>query len=477
MIGTRRFISSSAIQLDSSSINISSLFNFTNLFKRKNDAISTTNTHQAYQNKGLATTATPDAKEATAALTSVTDDSTALSDPSIETNTTSTNTSVSAYRRSTHPTSVPLHKIFKNNFPLSFKESISHYTRRHERLKFQHDLLSLLPFYPEADAKGRIAKVLQTKVDSSGNYINEFVIYPNASIEACEQDPNMNHLIMIHGYGGGLGFFLKNFEQIATEKNWTIHAIDLLGYGCSSRPKFNSKNLDQVEDWFHDSFQAWLRARKLDLKKDKILIMAHSMGAYLMATYGIKRDPYFCQKLLMVSPGAIIKHRKSVYVPTYFAKLWEQNISPFALVRNTGPLGSKITSGWSSRRFAKLTRREGELLHKYAYGIFQAPGSGEYMLNYLLAPGADARHPLIERGVHKLKCKLSWWYGKEDWMDKKGGELCSNIINNINGEVRSDVKEINDSGHHIYLDNIGKFNSMLIEEMREMGKENIGKED
>ena len=91
------------------------------------------------------------------------------------------------------------------------------------------------------------------------------------------------------------------------------------------------------------------------------------------------------------------------------------------------------------------------------------------MLNFLLAPGADARHPLIERGIHKLECDLSWWYGKEDWMDKKGGELCSDIINNTSGVAyKSDVKIIEDSGHHIYLDNIDKFNSMVTEEMKKL---------
>ncbi|EGW30289.1 uncharacterized protein SPAPADRAFT_73056 [Spathaspora passalidarum NRRL Y-27907] len=370
-----------------------------------------------------------------------------------------------AYKRSTHPTSVPLSKLFTNSFPLSVRESLEDYGYRHNPLKFQHDLLSTLPFYPHPDSSGTAAKVLQTPIDEHGNFINEFVISPQGNF----QEPN--HLIMIHGYGGGLGFYLKNFEALAKEKNWCIHAIDLLGYGCSSRPKFVGKNLQEVENWFHDSYSEWLRLRGLDQARDKTLIMAHSMGAYLMGTYGINRDPDFCKKLLMVSPGAIIKHRKQVFVPKYFAKLWEQNISPFSLVRGSGPFGSKLVSMWSSRRFAKLSSNESRLLHKYAYGIFNSPGSGEYMLNFLLAPGADARHPLVERGVHKLKCKLSWWYGKEDWMDPKGGELCSNIINNLRGEVVSDVKLIEDSGHHIYLDNITRFNSMLVNEMRDMEKD------
>lgn len=375
--------------------------------------------------------------------------------------------------RPSHPTSVPLSKLFSSLFPLPLRDLLEDYARRHNPLEFQHDLLATLPFYPGPDASGRQGKVIQTKL-LSGHHINEFAIYPGTfqGLSGDEQEDlyrQCNHLIMIHGYGGGLGFWLKNFDGISSLDNWVIHSIDLLGYGCSSRPPFklDEESIDGVDRWFHDSFREWMQIRGLTKRPQQNLVLAHSMGAYLMGTYGIKVDPSFCRKMLMVSPGAIIKHRKPVFVPAYFARLWEQNISPFTLVRNTGPIGSKLVSMWSFRRFADLPRKEARLLHKYAYGIFQAPGSGEYMLNYLLAPGADARHPLIQRGIHKLRCQLLWWYGEDDWMDSKGGELCSNIINNITGDPeRSTVSQIPNSGHHLYLDNAPYFNQKLLTEMK-----------
>ncbi|KAI5962939.1 uncharacterized protein KGF55_002731 [Candida pseudojiufengensis] len=367
----------------------------------------------------------------------------------------------SLYKRSTHPTSVPLSKIFNNNFPLSISESIEHYKLRNNPLYFQNELLSTLPFFPNIDKLGRTSKILKIPIDNNGNYINEFVIYPPGKSEI--DSPNLKHLLMIHGYGAGLGFFLKNFNKLSTRNDWCIHAIDLFGYGSSSRPHFYPTTLGEVEDWFFNSYDSWFKQR--NIPKSNLLIMAHSMGAYLMALYGIKRDPFFCNKILMVSPGAILKHRKQIPIPGYFKKLWERNISPFSLVRKSGILGSKLVSGWSFRRFAKLSDLEKNLLHKYSYGIFSSNGSGEYMLNFLLAPGANARYPLIESGVHKLNCKISWWYGDGDWMDKKGGELCSNIINNLGKVKKSDVKIIKNSGHHIYLDNINEFNKEVLKEM------------
>lgn len=377
------------------------------------------------------------------------------------------------FNRPTHPTSVPLSKIFSSLFPLSLRELLKDYAHRKNPMKFQHELLSTLPFYPKADSSGRQGRIIKTYL-LSGHFINEFAIYPtsfNGKLPE-EQDELYRtscHLVMVHGYGGGLGFWLKNFDEISVLSNWVIHSIDLLGYGCSSRPPFKLEedNIHGVDKWFHESFREWFEIRGLNERPQQNLVLAHSMGAYLMGTYGIKVDPNFCRKLLMVSPGAIIKHRKQVAVPAYFARLWERNISPFTLVRNTGPIGSKLVSMWSHRRFADLPKEEAALLHKYAYGIFGSPGSGEYMLNYLLAPGADARHPLIERGIHKLGCKLLWWYGADDWMDMQGGVLCSNIINRYTGDPnRSTVESIPNAGHHLYLDNAHIFNKKLLDEMR-----------
>lgn len=378
-------------------------------------------------------------------------------------------TPVTDYRPPTHPTSVPLKRLFGSRFPLSTRELIKDYALRNNPLKFQHDLLSLLPFYPDADpSSGKKAEVVQTHLHS-GDCINEFVIYP----QHLARNPDVrskaylecNHLIMIHGYGAGLGFFLENFHELLEFKNWIVHSIDLLGYGCSSRPKFTAEDLASVESFFHDSFQEWATARNLVHTPEKIMVLAHSMGAYLMATYALKH-PDFCKKLMMVSPGAVMKHRHPVSVPAYFAKLWEKNISPFSLVRKAGPLGSKLVSMWSSRRFANLTPHKAKLLHKYSYGIFQRPGSGEYMLNHLLAPGADARFPLLERGVENLQCELLWCYGSHDWMDKQGGVRATALINQKHRQPRSRVCVIPNSGHHLYLDNPGEFNRLVREEMQ-----------
>ena len=119
-------------------------------------------------------------------------------------------------------------------------------------------------------------------------------------------------------------------------------------------------------------------------------------------------------------------------------------------------------------RFAGLpTTEEYDALSWYAYQIFRLPGSGEYALTYLLAPGAYARRPLMERveGLHKdsvLK-RVVWIYGSHDWMDKDAGKQASE---RLSGRIESDVVVVREAGHNVHLDNPEGFNRVLRKELK-----------
>ncbi|ODV96932.1 hypothetical protein PACTADRAFT_48722 [Pachysolen tannophilus NRRL Y-2460] len=390
------------------------------------------------------------------------------------TTTTKTTATHHSYRRSTAPSGVPLTKILSNSFPLSLKESFKDYLDRKNLEEFQKNLLSSLSFYPQAD-QYRYSKILKIKIDNNGNYLNEFCIYPRGKSE--KDFKNIKHLILIHGYGAGLGFFINNLTEISkygSLNDWCIHAIDLLGYGTSSRPKFphhlQYSELETAESWFTKSLKAWFEKRGLDnLNSNQILVCSHSLGAYISCVTNMEYPQLF-KKLILVSPAGISKPASPPVIPQWFHYLWNKNVSPFALVRYTGALGSLFVSGWTSRRFGKLKNaKQRELLHKYSYGIFNAPGSGEYFLNYVLAPGGVPRKPLIDK-IHKIQCNLTWCYGEDDWMDLVGGKRASDIVNERTN-FKSEYHIIPDSGHHVYLDNIKAFNSLVIEEMKYFEKD------
>jgi cardiolipin-specific phospholipase len=146
--------------------------------------------------------------------------------------------------------------------------------------------------------------------------------------------------------------------------------------------------------------------------------------------------------------------------------LWEANFSPLMLVR-IPIVGPKFASGWTTRRFGKLpTPKEQEILSEYAYQIFRLRGSGEYALAYLLAPGAYARRPLIQR-VKKLQHdtvlkKVTWIYGSYDWMDVDAGREASEGL----GNIETDLIVVDKAGHNVHLDNPVDFNRIISKELR-----------
>ncbi len=206
-------------------------------------------------------------------------------------------------------------------------------------------------------------------------------------------------------------------------------------------------------------------------------------------------------------------------------------ISPFSFVRWSGPLGPRLVSGWTSRRFSALPEEEAQALHDYSYALFRQRGSSEYALAYLLAPGAFARSPLIRRiqGVgrqwiqahdaptvdgdtapkvcHKSRSTkatsvssarqsmtdsrqgerergfpIVFMYGENDWMDVAGGlaseeklkqEQKRILATATPEEAASENGEarviiINKAGHHVYLDGWEQFNRVMLEEMNDV---------
>ncbi|EFE42105.1 hypothetical protein TRV_03146 [Trichophyton verrucosum HKI 0517] len=252
-----------------------------------------------------------------------------------------------------------------------------------------------------------------------------------------------NNLVVLHGYGAGLGFFYKNFESLSRAKGWQLYALDLLGMGRSTRPPFkiHAKERDQAvteaEDWFIDALEEWRVKRKIE----RFTLMGHSLGGYMAVAYALKY-PGRLNKLILASPVGIPKDPRAVDaeltepsestlsaeftesqdattgnasnnnnnnnnnnslaartppllrpLPKWLTYLWDSNVSPFSFVRWSGPLGPRLVSGWTSRRFSHLPQPESKALHDYAYSIFRMRGSGEYALSYILAPGAYARKP------------------------------------------------------------------------------------
>lgn len=108
---------------------------------------------------------------------------------------------------------------------------------------------------------------------SNGNKIWTLKFSPNIS--------NKTPLVLLHGFGGGLGLWALNFGDLCTDR--PVYAFDLLGFGRSSRPRFDS-DAEEVENQFVESIEEWRCALGLD----KVILLGHNLGGFLAAAYSLK---------------------------------------------------------------------------------------------------------------------------------------------------------------------------------------------
>ncbi|CUM67780.1 uncharacterized protein PRCAT00005485001 [Priceomyces carsonii] len=167
--------------------------------------------------------------------------------------------------------------------------------------------------------EGKLYSELKDVEVEPGVFIHEFYLENNLE---CVPESDEIHIVMIHGYMAALGYYIKNVESLLKSRPGVrIHAIDLIGFGNSSRPKFppeflkTTKNkeeeIDQIiaiENWFIDKIENWRKKRNIRTFK----LIGHSMGAYLSCCYLMKYNNQYkkvdesqspiVEEVILVSP-------------------------------------------------------------------------------------------------------------------------------------------------------------------------------
>ncbi|KAH6660428.1 Alpha/Beta hydrolase protein [Truncatella angustata] len=454
-------------------------------------------------------------------------------------------------------------------FPLGYKDAVYQWWTSVTPSAAERNVIAHIPYLKEAVARStapladvpsadhpgatttssdidpygpRVWRSQMVKLSGKNRGLNEF------SVERVGEEVDDN-LVMLHGYGAGLGFYYKNFENLTRNKGWKLYALDMLGMGNSERPPFKIHAKDpegkitEAESWFVDALEEWRKIRKLE----KFTLLGHSLGGYLAVSYALKY-PGRLNKLILASPVGIPEDPYAVNAdmpeppessfqdeftqdqqettmhtdnnklsgaksktekaganqpkkrpyPGWLVWLWDANVSPFSIVRLTGPFGPRFVSGWTTRRFNHLPSEEAKTLHEYAYSLFRQRGSGEYVLPYLLAPGAFARRPVINRiqnvgrqvitpatdsepAVKETGYPIVFMYGENDWMDVAGGLASEEKLKQVKAQALRDATEeekrrengsakvviIQKAGHHLYLDNPDDFNEVMRKELEE----------
>ncbi|CAH9077779.1 unnamed protein product [Cuscuta europaea] len=280
-------------------------------------------------------------------------------------------------------------------------------------------------------------------------------------------------LVMLHGYGGSLAQFSRNFDTLA--QHFTVIAIDQLGFGRSTRPNFTCKTTEESDAWFIDSFEAWRKAKKLT----KFILLGHSLGGYVAAKYAVKYPEYVEHLILVGVVGMTSYHErkhelKSSHKPfrqkcegSVEKYVCEYNITPQKFVRWLGPFGTHAVNwriGSVMRGGVGLTEEEAQnftkLLEDLVYHISAAKASGELCLKYTLSHGgAFALSPLLNR-ITEWKVKTTFIYGHYDTLG-----TCKEAVDarkKMDGSFPCQIIKISEGGHEVYMQNAPAFNSAVV---------------
>ncbi|CDW84782.1 UNKNOWN [Stylonychia lemnae] len=300
-------------------------------------------------------------------------------------------------------------------------------------------------------------------VDDFGNYARTIHIGDRSKIK----------LVMFHGYGASGIIFYKILKPLS--EKFHVILVDILGMGASSRPEFTAKDAVEGDQFFVDFIENW-RIAMGDLKD--FYLAGHSFGGYICGHYA-SRYPQNIRKLLMLSAVGVPEKpndfditkkqfKKGQGPPKWVRGLagtvWRQKWSPFGVMRKSGSLlGKRIIKGYLGKRMGMLPPEEFDAMLNYMHQIFMKEGSSEYAIFICFHLGMYAINPLEaeERlGNKNLNLPMSFWYGDRDWMDVEPGQKI--VENSKYGSKLNFVYVVNDSDHHMYMDNPEEFARQII---------------
>jgi len=266
-------------------------------------------------------------------------------------------------------------------------------------------------------------------------------------------------LVLIPGFGATVLFWYKLLKELS--RHYTVYGVDPLGMGASARPKFNSPNRSDCENFFMDSLEAW----RSEIKLEHFHLVGHSFGGYLSAEY-TSRYPTRVRTLILVSPLATTKPPAGYNLKGRVAKMkcpkrgifqtvtccWERGYTPFSLVRGVGRLGKYALRVWSRNMLVSLTKEECEMIEEYCHQYLTLPPSGEYAMSHIMDPPAWGYHPIDEKIAEtpNWQSPVHFIYGQKDWMNMNSFGAQKMLDD---GLMKGEMHWVPRGTHHPYFDN------------------------
>ncbi|CCH62427.1 hypothetical protein TBLA_0H01400 [Henningerozyma blattae CBS 6284] len=134
----------------------------------------------------------------------------------------------------------------------------------------------------------------------------------------------------------------------------------------------------------------------------------------------------------------------------------------FNVLKCMGPLGSKLTWSFISRRYEHIAS---EAYQNFLFKLFATvPNVTINNFSNMFTRNLLAKDPIMD-SINKLQSKkLLLFYGENDWMNKEAGFLMAEKLNILKGDSKyANWIEVPNSGHNLILDDPKFFSKNLID--------------
>ncbi|XP_047461220.1 1-acylglycerol-3-phosphate O-acyltransferase ABHD5-like [Mugil cephalus] len=290
---------------------------------------------------------------------------------------------------------------------------------------------------------------------SSSNYLWTLAFNAQPRPSSLSHPPR-TPLVLLHGFGGGVALWAQNLDALSS--SGPVYALDLLGFGRSSRPQF-SIDPEGAEEQFVEALEEW--REKVGL--EDVVLLGHNLGGYLSAAYALKY-PHRVKHLLLVEPWGFPARPENPHhtsIPVWIRAMGAvmSPFNPLAGLRLAGPLGPMLVQTIRSDFKQKYSSVfDDNTVSDYIYHLNAQTPSGETAFKNMTIPYGWAKRPMLER-IDQVQAHIpiSFIYGSRSSIDSDSGYAFK--------KTRPDVEitVIRGAGHYVFADQPEDFNQTVLQ--------------
>lgn len=231
-------------------------------------------------------------------------------------------------------------------------------------------------------------------------------------VRAGEPQPGKAPILLVHGFGASTDHWRKNLAGL--QSNWQVWAIDLLGFGRSSKP-----NLQYSGDLWRDQLHDFIG----EVIKQPTVVVGNSLGGYACLCVAAQRHESVVGLILINSAGPFSDSDPVANPPQ--KNSWRQM---------TGKLSrSVLLQPWASYVLFQYVRRKSRIRQTLEQVYLDLSAVTDQLVEDIYRPSCDPgalqvfisvfktpQGEKVDRLLQQLQCPLLMLWGEGDpWMNAR----------------------------------------------------------